>query len=179
MRADLAQAGHDGVRIPAGREPLATLAGAAQRRTGGQYAAAAGAVEHQRAEPAFQRLVRLRVRQCFHGLSRGLEPADQLAQVRVVVQSSAPEGRHVGIKLDQQTAIDQSFHHGGERDDGAASEGFDQQPRLRVQTAKPGADVRDQPGLAARIAQRAALRNRRDIGGGDRGVRKVGRGHWS
>ena len=36
VQADLTQAGHDGVWIPAGREPLATLAGAAQRRARGQ-----------------------------------------------------------------------------------------------------------------------------------------------
>ena len=38
-------------------------------------------------------------------------------------------------------------------DDGAAGEGFDEQAGLGVDCAEPGADVWDQPGLAARVAE--------------------------
>ena len=177
VRADLAQARRDSLRVPAGGQPLAALAGAAQRRARGQNPSAAGAIEHQRAEAPIQRLVRLGPCQRFHGLARGLKFADPLAQLGAVIQGGLPKGGHVSVELGQQTALDQTLHHRRQRDDGAAAEGLDQQLRLGVQTAEPGADVRHQPGLAARIAQRAALGHRRDVGGGNRRVREIGLGH--
>ena len=114
-------------------------------------------------KPCFRTFVGDLQRQCIDRLACRMELPDHFAQLGPVAERGVPEGGDVAVQLHHQAAVHQPFHDGREGNDAAAGERLDEQFRPALDAFQPVADMRDQPCLAARIAQRAALRHRGDI----------------
>jgi len=91
------------------------------------------------------------VAELLDALPSGYKGFYSLAEFVGVVQGTMPERRYVSVKLHEHATISKTLHDGSERNDSPAAERFKQD--LRALFPEPFSDVRNEPGLAARIAQ--------------------------
>ncbi len=99
--------------------------------------------------------------QPFQVLVGRRELTNPFAQYRAAFQRRPPEGSHITVEFDHHSGRNQIFHDRREGYDGTPCERFYQDFGLRV--TKPFTDMRDQPSLAAGIAERTALGDLSDV----------------
>jgi len=119
-------------------------------------------VEH-RAEPVLEQASGGLARQSTNRFARRFELGDEAAQLGVAAQRRVAERRHIVVELSHETLLHQVFAHRREGHYASAAKRLNERPRPRLQGREPGPHMGNQPGLAAWVPQRRALRNRGDI----------------
>lgn len=160
-------------RIPSRKKPLPALPRAKMGRSGSKDTLPLCPVNDQRPESPANHTNRIIFLDLRNSLLSWVKIINHHPELRGMMQRCSPEIGNIQVDLSHEATLHQILHDSSERNNSPSTKRLKENPRLRIHQQEPGTDMRDQPRLSTRIAQRTTLGNSRDIGSRNWRFRKV------